>query len=52
MRVLASQELKPMIIPPDVLKIILYKLQRILNHMLDLNYVKTLKLIYGLITEW
>ena len=27
------------------------KLKRILNHMPDLNYVKTLKLIYGPITE-
>ena len=37
MRVLASQQLNPMIIPLDVLKIILHKMKKILNHMLDLN---------------
>ena len=28
MRVLASQELNPMIIPPDILKIILHKIEK------------------------
>ena len=51
MRVLASQELNPMIIPPDILKKYYIKLKRILNPMLDLNYVKILKLIYGPIME-
>ena len=51
MKALASQELNPMIIPPDILKNILHKLKQILNHMLDLNCVKTLKPIYGHITE-
>ena len=35
MRAFASQELSPMIIPPDILKNILHKLRQILNHMLD-----------------
>ena len=52
MRALASQELNPMIIPPDILKNILHQNRnRILNHMLDLNYVKIQKPIYGHITE-
>ena len=52
MGALASHELNPMIIPPDMLKNIpTLKLKRILSHMLDLNSVKTQKQIYGLITE-
>ena len=52
MRALASQELNPMIIPPDIQRKYYIKLKRILNPMLDFNCVKTLKLIYGPITEW
>ena len=48
MRALASQELNPMIIPPDILKKYFIRLKMILNLMLDLSYVKTLTLIYGL----
>ena len=51
MRALASQELNPMIIPPDILKTSYIKLRLILNHMLDLNCVNTLKPIYGHIME-
>ena len=51
MRALASQELNPMIIPPDILKDILHKLKKTLSCMLDLNCVKTLKQIYGLFME-
>ena len=47
MRVLASQELNPMIIPPDVLKTILHKIEKILNHMLGFHCVKMLIPIYG-----
>ena len=50
MRVLASQELNPMIIPPDILKKIL-QLWEISNQMLGSDYVRTLLLIYGLIME-
>ena len=35
MRALASQELNPMIIPPDILKNILHRIEQILNHMPD-----------------
>ena len=51
MRALASQELNPMIIPPDILKNILHKIETDINHMLDLNCVKILKQIYGHIME-
>ena len=51
MRALASQELNLMIISPDILKNILHILKMLLSHMLDLNYVKTLKRTYGLIME-
>ena len=50
MRALASQELNPMLILPDILKRYSIKLWRILSRMLDLDYVKTLKPTYGLIT--
>ena len=49
MRALASQELNPMIIFPDILKNILHKIETDL--MLGLNYVKTQKPTYGLTTE-
>ena len=51
MRALASQELNPMIIPPDILKRYFTRLKKTLNPMLDSSYVKTLKLIYGLTME-
>ena len=52
MRVLASQELNPMIIPPDILKTILHRNEEHIKSNTRLNYVKTLKLIYGPIIEW
>ena len=48
MRALATQELNLMIIPPDILKKCLIKLQRISSLMLDSDLVRTQKLIYGL----
>ena len=51
MRVLASQELNPMIIPPNILKKILHKIMELSNQMLGSDYVRILKLIYGLIME-
>ena len=51
MRAFASQELNPMIIPPDILKRILHKIEETSNPMLDSSYVKTLKLTYGLTME-
>ena len=51
MRILASQELNPTIIPPDILKMILHKLKMILNQMPDLNYVRILTLTFGHIME-
>ena len=52
MRALASQELNPIIIPPDILKNILHKIEAdIRSHAHDSNYVKTLIPIYGLIME-
>ena len=51
MRALASQELFPMIIPPDILKRYFTGLRKTLNLMQDSNYVKILKLIYGLTME-
>ena len=51
MRALASQELNPVIIPPDILKRYFTRLKKTSNPMLDSSYVKTLKLIYGLIME-
>ena len=51
MRALASQELNPMIIPPDILQKILHRMMKISNPMLGSGYVKTLRLTYGLIME-
>ena len=51
MRALASQELNPMIIPPDILKRILHKIIEDINLMLDSSYVRTLRLTYGLTME-
>ena len=53
MSTLASQELNPMIIPSDILKKILHDIEEDikLNLMLDLNYVRIQKPIYGHITE-
>ena len=53
MRILASQELNPTIISPDILKSILYKLRKISNLMLDLNCVKILILTFGhIMGQW
>ena len=52
MRTLASQELNPVIIPPDILKRILHKIEEDIKSNTRLkSYVKTLKLIYGLTME-
>ena len=51
MRILASQELNPTIIPPDILKGILHKIEGELNLMLNSSCVKILKPIFGLIME-
>ena len=50
MRALASQELNQMIIPPDILKTILHKIETDIKSHARFNYVKTLTLIYGLTT--
>ena len=51
MRALASQQLNPMIIPPDISKSILHKIETDIKSHARLNYVMTLILIYGLIME-
>ena len=51
MRALASQELNPMIIPPDILKRILHKIMEYIKSNARPGYVKILKLTYGLIME-
>ena len=51
MRALASQELNPMIIPPDILKNILHKIETDIKSHARLNCVVTWKPIYGHIME-
>ena len=51
MRALASQELNPMIIPLTFLKRYFTKLKKTLNQMLDSNYLRILKPIFGLTME-
>ena len=51
MRVLATQELNPTIIPPDVLKTILHKIENDIKSNARLNYVKTPTQIFGPIME-
>ena len=48
MRALTSQELNPMIIPPDILKKVLHKIMEISNQMLGFDYVRALKPTYSL----
>ena len=47
MRALASQELNPKIIPPDILKNILHKIETDIKSHARLNCVMTRKPIYG-----
>ena len=51
MRALASQELNPMIIPPDILKKILHKIIEDIKSNARLKLCETLKPTYGLIME-
>ena len=51
MIVLASQELNPMIIPPDILKTILHKIEKDIKSHARFQCVKTLIPIYGHIME-
>ena len=51
MRALASQELNPMIIPPDILKNTLHRIETDLKSHARLKYVKTQRLTFGHIME-
>ena len=51
MRALASHELNPMIIPPDILKKILHTVMEDIKSNARSGYVKTLKPTYGHIME-
>ena len=51
MRILASQELNPTIIPPDILKTILHKTEEDIKSNARLKSVKILKLTFGHIME-
>ena len=51
MRALASQELNPMIIPPDILKMIVHKIEEDIRSNARLKLCETPKPIFGLTME-
>ena len=51
MRALASQELNPMIIPPEILKTILHKIEEDIRSNARLKLLRTPKPIFGLTME-